>query len=51
MEQTDLGDHYVLVLTELFSDTWFTVPHDSGAHHNLKGTKPGNPFGDTAFNL
>lgn len=38
------------MLTELFSDAWLTVPHDKRAHHTLRGTKPGDPFGDIAFN-
>ena len=50
MQQAELGDHFILLLTELFSDTWFTVPHDKRAHHTLRGTKPGDPFGDIAFN-
>lgn len=49
MQKTDLGDHFILMLTELFSDTWFTVPHDKRAHQTLRGTKPGDPFGDIAF--
>ena len=51
LARAGLSAHTLCLLTELFLDTWFTVPADAELHHTLRGTKPGDPFGDIVFNF
>ena len=50
-QQAKIPDHLASLATGMYKDSWFCAQGANDLAATGKGTRPGDPFGDLAFNF